>query len=462
LSQTNVQEWEQKAGKDPVLALSRTILSHTDISATLLKREANIADQHVFNLTLPYTATPITNQKSSGRCWLFASTNVVRYTAAQKLSVADFQLSQSYLFFWDKLEKSNYYLELSIELAAEPLDSRIVSHLAQECGISDGGQYDMVANLFERYGVVPQPIFPESFASSASGRMDALLRTKLREHGLALRRLDAALRSSPEILSLPYETANAARLNALRKKKEEFMQEIYNILTVSLGVPPLPDHSFTYEYTDKDGKARSWTGTPREFYKQFSSEKFPPTEGVSLINDPRNEYGKLYTVDKLGNVWGGRDVAYVNTTIGRMKEAVVATLKAGQPFFFGCDVGKFSNTPLGIMDLDLFDYERALGIKFTSTKADRLQTGESAMTHAMVITAVHLDADGKPVRYKVENSWGDAVGDQGFFVMTDRWFDEFVYQVVIPRPLLPKDLIKVLDDGNPIVLPAWDPMGSLA
>ena len=181
-----------------------------------------------------------------------------------------------------------------------------------------------VANLFERYGVVPQPVFPESFASSSSGRMDALLRTKLREHGLALRRLYAALRSSPEVSSLPYEAANAALLDSLRKKKEECMQEIYNIITVSLGVPPLPDHPFTYEYKGKDGKAHSWTGTPREFYRQFSSEKYPPIEGVSLINDPRNEYGRLYTVDKLGNVWGGRDISYVNTTAERMKDAVVA------------------------------------------------------------------------------------------------------------------------------------------
>jgi len=165
--------------------------------------------------------------------------------------------------------------------------------------------------------------------------MDDLLRTKLREHGLALRRLHAALRASPEILSLPYEAANTALLHTLRKKKEEFMQEIYNILTIALGVPPLPDRPFTYEYQDKDERAHSWTGTPREFYKEFSSAKFPPTEGVSLINDPRNEYEKLYTIEKLGNVWGGRDIAYVNTTVGRMKEAVVAVrpMFASTPFY---------------------------------------------------------------------------------------------------------------------------------
>jgi len=227
-------------------------------------------------------------------------------------------------------------------------------------------------------------------------------------------------------------------------------------------VPPLPDRVFKYEYTDTTGRARVWTGTPCEFYAQFSDARYPPAASVSLIHDPRNEVGRLYTVDRLGNVWGGRGVAYINTTTARMKEAIVATLKAGQPLFFGCDVGKFSNTRLGIMDVDLFDYERALDVKFSLTKSERLLTGESAMTHAMVITAAHLDADGRPVRYKVENSWGDGAGDRGYFVMTDRWFDEFVYQVVIPRSLVPKDLIKVLDDGNPTVLPAWDPMGSLA
>lgn len=177
-----------------------------------------------------------------------------------------------------------------------------------------------VANLFERYGVVPQSVFPESFASSSSGRMDILLRTKLREHALALRQLHAALRSVPEGASLP----DAARLDALRKKKEECMQEVYNILSAALGVPPGADTAFTYEYTGKDGKAHAWTGTPRAFYAEFSSEKFPPTQGVSLVNDPRNAYGALYTVDRLGNVWGGRGISYVNTTAERMKEAVVA------------------------------------------------------------------------------------------------------------------------------------------
>ncbi|KAG9052066.1 hypothetical protein FS842_010549 [Serendipita sp. 407] len=325
----------------------------------------------------------------------------------------------------------------------------------------------MVVNLLERYGVVPQPIYPESYSSSNSGRMDSLLTTKLREHALRLRKLDQALRETEWHVNLvnqdKVDQATEARLGVLRKKKEDFLREIYTMLTVCLGVPPSPTEKFTWEYFDKDKKARSWTGTPVEFYKAFAEgAKNKPTDAFSLINDPRNAYDALYTVDRLGNVWGGKPVRYVNTTSERMKQAVVQCIKANHPVFFGCDVGKFSNSPLGIMDVDIYDYEKAFGITFGLTKAERLQSSESSMTHAMVITAVHVDEEGKTVRFKVENSWGDALGDKGFFIMTDKWFDEFVYQVVIPRSLAPKDLVAVLDKGEATVLPAWDPMGTLA
>ncbi|KAG8773518.1 hypothetical protein FRC12_002494, partial [Ceratobasidium sp. 428] len=213
---------------------------------------------------------------------------------------------------------------------------------------------------------------------------------------------------------------------------------------------------FTWDYKDKDGKVKSWEGTPRQFYKTFSSKQYPPLQAFSLINDPRNDYGKLYTVEALGNIWD------VNTESKRLKDAVVTCIKAGQPVFFGCDVGKFLDQPHGIMDLDVYDFKNGLGLKHGMSKEQRLRTGDSAMTHAMVITGVHLDASGAPVRYRVENSWGDATGDKGYYVMTDKWFDEYVFQVVVPRQLASKDLIKVLDGGNPTVLPAWDPMGSLA
>lgn len=298
----------------------------------MLKRRPVILDSFIFNTTLSYTTHPITDQLSSGRCWLFSSTNVLRYTIAQhpKLNLAtdaNFQLSQSYLFFYDKLEKANYYLENSIDLADRDLDDRLVQYLSTG-PLSDGGQWDMVVNLLERYGVVPQPVYPESYSSSNSGHMNRLLTTKLREHALRLRKLDQALRTTEWHVRLvnegQSEKAKEARVGVLRKKKGEFMREIYNIMTVCLGVPPSPTASFTWEYYDKNNKSCSWTGTPIGFYKAFAeSGKNKPTEAFSLINDPRNEYGRLYTVDRLGNVWGGKSVRYVNTDTEALKQAVI-------------------------------------------------------------------------------------------------------------------------------------------
>jgi len=373
----------------------------------------------------------------------------------KKLNLKEFQLSQSYLFFWDKLNKSNYYLELSIQEAGRPLDDRLINHLAGDL-ISDGGQWDMAVNLLENYGVVPQPLYPESTHSSLTGPLNNLLKTKLREHALVLRNLSSSLRNAGKL-------SDGDILAALRSKKEELLGEVYNVMSATLGVPPQPDDKFVWDYYDKDGKAGRWEGSAKQFYSAFSNKNYPASDSFSLINDPRNPYSKLYTVDKLGNVWGGRPVLYVNTEIENLKNAVVKSLKAGQPVFFGCDVGQFSEGSSGIMDTELFEYENAFDISLSLSKADRLRTNDSAMTHAMVISGVHIDPQsGKPVRYKVENSWGEGSGDKGFFVMTDRWFDQFVYQVVISKTLAPNELVKVYEGEERIILPLWDPMGSLA
>ncbi|KAJ7346506.1 peptidase C1B, bleomycin hydrolase [Mycena albidolilacea] len=450
LTRSNIASWESDIAAKPKAQLARTILAHSDISTALTTRSAQISDVHVFNNQIDFKTGPITSQKSSGRCWLFASTNVFRYEVMKKLKLEEFQLSQSYLFFYDKLNKANYYLESSIELADRPLDDRVVNFLSSDL-ISDGGQWDMVVNLVENYGVVPQSVYPESTHSSLSGPLNALLKTKLREHALILRRARANLQAqafSPEAI-----------IRALRLKKEDLLKEIYTIMTATLGVPP---EKFSWDYYDADGKPGHWEGTAKEFFKAFVSKPYSPIDSFSLINDPRNDYSKLYTVDRLGNVFGGRPVLYVNTEIENMKSTVVKMIKAGVPVFFGCDVGKFYSRTQGIMDPALFEYENAFDITLGLTKADRLRVNESAMTHAMVISAVHLDANGNPVRFKVENSWGPDVGDKGYFVMTSAWFDEFVYQIVVPRALAPKDLIKVYDGGNAIVLPCYDPIGALA
>ncbi|KDQ15243.1 hypothetical protein BOTBODRAFT_158482 [Botryobasidium botryosum FD-172 SS1] len=452
LTPSVLKHWEEEAAKDLRLGLARTILSHTDIASALLSRAALIADSHVFNVSLPANPAPVTNQRSSGRCWLFATTNIIRYSVISKLNLKEFELSQSYLFFWDKLEKANYFLESSIQNAHLPIDDRLVSYLSKD-PISDGGQWDMVCNLLERYGVVPQAIFPESFSSSASSRLNKIVTLKLREHSLILRELAASASSS----------SSSSVAKALRAKKEECLSEIYRIMSIALGVPPSADKTFTWEYYDANDKVRRWEGTPIEFYKSFSSEKYPPLEAFSLINDPRNPYDALYSVASLGNVWGARPVRYVNTSTDRLKDTVLKCIKAGHPVFFGCDVGQFSHTQSGVMDTNIFDYENAFGVTFGLTKAQRLQVNESAMTHAMVITAVHIDqATKKIVRFKVENSWGEDAGKKGYFVMTDKWFDEFVYQVVVPRSLADKDFVEILDHGEATVFPPWDPMGTLA
>ncbi|CCM01155.1 uncharacterized protein FIBRA_03203 [Fibroporia radiculosa] len=457
LSLANVEFWEDTITADPKLQLTRTILPQNDLRSTFISRPAKIADAHVFNTQLDFETGPITNQKSSGRCWLFAATNVLRYNVMKKLNLEDFQLSQSYLFFWDKLNKCNYYLELSIQHADLPIDDRIVFHTAQDL-ISDGGQWDMIVNLLEGYGVVPQAAYPESLHSSLSSPLNGILKRKLREHALVLRSLAASLRAAAQSEPLSEESI----LRSLRAKKEDLLKDVYTIMTATLGVPPKPTEQFSWDYYDKDGKVGHWEGTPLEFCKTFATNKFLPTDSFSLIHDPRNEFGKLYSVDKLGNVWGGRDVLYVNTEIDNLKDAVVKMIKAGQPVFFGCDVGQFSDREAGVMDTKLFEYENAFSIKFGLTKADRLRTSESAMTHAMVISAVHLDAAGKPVRYKVENSWGDAPGNKGYYLMTDEWFEQFVYQVVVPKALAPKNLVQVFEKGEKTMLPLWDPMGALA
>jgi len=346
------------------------------------------------------------------------------------------------------LEKANYFLEQIIDTLNEPLDGRLVQELLSS-PVGDGGQWDMVVNIVEKYGLVPQTLYPDSFNAKSSSRINWLVTAKLREAALSLRSLADASTSD--------------KSSDLYKYKSKVMQEIYGALVLAFGAPPKPEDTFTWSYTDKDGKYQSLSTTPLDFYKSnigVASEKGGVSERFSLVNDPRNEYMRLLTVDRLLNVAGGRGVRYVNVDMTTMKNAIIAMIKDQRPVFFGCDVGKFSDRTAGIMDTELFDYELGFNISLKASKAQRLSTHESAMTHAMVLSGVHI-VDGKPVKWRVENSWGEAVGEKGYFVMTDRWMDEYCYQAVVDPSFVSKEVLAVLKQ-DPVVLPLWDPMGALA
>ncbi|TIC46434.1 bleomycin hydrolase [Wallemia mellicola] len=443
------KSWENALLEDPKNRLAVDAFSKSDITNTLSSRSARIADHNIFNLVAS-NVEDITSQDSSGRCWLFATTNLLRNDIKKQLNLSDFQLSQSYLSFWDRIEKSNQYLEHSIELADEPIGSRTVDYI-NSGPIGDGGQFDMAVNLVNKYGVVPQSVYPESYNSSNSGKINSLLTTKLREGALELRKLSkSASQVSP---------TSADRI--VRRRKNELLEEIYGAAVIAFGPPPSANEEFTFEYKDKNDKVHSITTTPLGFANKYLSN-FRINDWYSLINDPRNEYSKLYTVDKLQNVVGGRPVLYVNTTAERLVDAVVTHLKNGKPVFFGCDVGKFSERNGGLLDPKLFDYELAFNLKLGLTKAERLATGESSMTHAMAINAAHI-VDGKVQRFRIENSWGKSAGQDGYYICTVDWFKEFVYQVVVNRQIAPKDLTTIFDKPEDAhVLPCYDPMGALA
>ena len=384
----------------------------------------------------------------------------------QKYQLESFELSQAYLFFWDKMEKCNYFLEQILDTADLDLDSRLVQTIVGT-PINDGGQWDMVRNLVDKYGLVPQDLYPDSVNAKASSTVNQVLSNKLREGALVLRK---AAREGARAASYSSGEKTAPLQNLLATTKARILREIHAVLTLTLGPPPAADIAFAWSFVDRHGRARSVSTTPLDFARDIYSTTGGPLRitraaidrQISLVHDPRHPPLSLLTVDRLGNVIGGRGITYVNVAMPQLKAAVISMLRAGLPVFFGCDVGKFSDSTSGLMDLGLIDYELGLGVGMLGMdKAARLRTGESAMTHAMVLTAVHIEDGSTPVRWRVQNSWGEDPGEKGWFLMTDAWMDEFVYQAVVDPRFLPKDVTDVLVQ-EPIVLPLWDPMGSLA
>ncbi len=384
-----------------------------------------------------------TDQQRSGRCWMFAATNVLRLEVMKNLNIQNMELSQAYLFFWDKLEKANFFLENVLKTLDEPLGSRLFDFLVRD-PLGDGGQWTMICNLIKKYGVVPKQVYPETFASGMAMEMDKYLTLLLRSDACEIR--DAAAKGTP--------------VETLRGKKEAMLSDIYRILCFSLGEPP---KTFDYEYTDKDKKYHCISGvTPKEFFEQCV--KVNLDDYVSILNcpSPIRPLNKAITIDFLNNVEGGDPVVYLNLPMERFKELVISQLKDGQVVWFGSDVAQYMTRDEGIMAPEAFDIERLLGVKFALDKGERVDYGESMMTHAMVITGVNInEASGKVERWKIENSWGDKFGFKGWGIASDKWFDEFVFQAVINKKYLTPKELEILS-SEPLHLQPWDPMGSLA
>lgn len=413
-----------------------------DIHQVALNRGVVTATDHTFSIKLE---TPkITNQRKSGRCWLFAGLNVLRLAARRKLNLEEFELSQNFLMFYDKLEKANYFLENILSTLEEDRGGRLLMHLLAD-PIQDGGQWEMFANLVDKYGVVPKTAMPESASSGNTRAMNTLVTDKLREYAAELRRRAAA----------------GADLDELRRRKAEMLAVVYRMLTIHLGEPP---SRFFWQWRDKDGAFhRDGELTPREFYERHVAPELDVEAFAGLIHCPTADkpFDQLYTIDYLGNVAEGRIIRYLNLELETFKHAAVQMLQDGKPVWFGCDVGKRLGRKLGVLAAELYRYDLVYGTEFTGDKAERVDYGQSVMTHAMVFTGVDLDDEGYPRKWRVENSWGEKLGDEGFMVMDDDWFDEFVFEVVVEKSYLSQAQRELLE-SEPVHLPPWDPMGALA
>ena len=426
-----------------VNAVAKNAVTASGIRAAARRPEGVAANALGFDLEV--TQGDRCNQERSGRCWMFASLNTMRYRVIKKYGLKTFELSQAYPLFWDKLEKSNWFLQNILDTLDEPLDGRLVSFLLAD-PIGDGGQWDMFRSLVKKYGVVPKEAMPETACSRNTREMDGYLTRYLRGAAKRLRQSHEAGVGTDDLLAM----------------KKQMVEEVYRLLAVCLGEPPA---SFSVRLRDKDQKlALSGTFTPQEFFK--TAVDMDVDAYVSLISAPTADkpFGHTYTVSRLGNVWEDHGVRYLNLPPAELKRVAIAQLKDDLPVWFGCDVDQSYLQDEGIMDTAALDVDALFGfpVEGCMDKAERLDYGESLMTHAMVLEGVRLDEKGEPTLWKVENSWGKDHGRDGFDTLSDAWFDEYVYQVVVDKKYLTEEERHTYETEEPTVLAPWDPMGSLA
>ena len=440
MSISSIERFRNEFAANPQNTVSLNAVTKTSVHAVAQRRASVLAARQVFSHSVE--TGKITSQKSSGRCWLFAGLNTLRMAAVQRLDVdKDFEFSQNYLMFWDKLEKANYFYENILKTRTEAVGSRILDFLLVD-PIQDGGQWDMFVNLVRKYGVVPKEMMPETQSSGSTGLMNGVVTRKLRADAAKLR-----------------EIAKKSGVEAARRKKKAMLNEVYRMLSIHLGEPP---KEFEWQWRNKGGDFhREGLMTPRSFLEKFVGKVLE--DHICLIHCPQKtkSMDTLYTVQYLGNVVEGDIVKYLNVHVSELKRAAISMIKDGKAVWFGCDVGKMLDGELGALDANLYDYQSIYGTTVGMDKPTRLDYGDSRMTHAMVLCGVDLDQRGRPTKWRVENSWGENGEGKGYLTMTDEWFDEYVYEVAVETSYLGDGHRKALK-AKPVVLPPWDPMGALA
>ena len=425
------QGWQ---GTPEELAL-RNAISANDINKLAVRQGVEAGYDFHFSDEVP--SKGITDQQSSGRCWLFSGMNVLRAKMIEDYNLGAFQFSQSYIFFYDQLEKANLFLQGIIDTRNLPMDDRKVEWLFRHT-INDGGQFTGVSDLITKYGIVPSNVMPETWAANHTSRMSMLLDLKLKEFGLELREMTGPKKELPAMLEA---------------RKVEMLAFVYRFLVLNLGEPPA---EFTWTMYDAEGKPVSTkTYTPKSFYDEYVGVDLK-NNYVMLMNDPTREFYKVYEIEYDRHQYDGKNWLYINLPIEEIEAIAIASIKDSTMMYFSCDVGKFLDSQNGVLDVDFYDYGSLMGTEFGMDKRERILTGASGSSHAMTLMAVDLDEYGQAKKWKVENSWG-MTGHEGHLVMTAEWFEEYMFRLVAEKKYVPENILKLLDT-EPVMLPPWDPM----
>lgn len=434
ITETMLQQIKQQNPPTATNRALRNALAANGINDLTQRADRPAVDAH-FTYEVPTKG--ITDQKSSGRCWLFTGLNVMRARIIKDYNLGEFTLSQSFVSFYDQLEKSNLFLQSIIDYAKEPIDSRQNTWLFQH-PLSDGGTFSGVQDLVMKYGIVPSEVFPESYNANNTSKMADIISLKLRQYGLELRTMVNKGKSDAEV----------------QQRKTTMLGEVYHILQICLGTPV---EKFTWTLRTADGKAvNTREYTPKQFYQEYVGKDLK-NDYVMLMNDPTRPYYKLYAVDLDRHTYDGRNWTYINLPMNDIKKMAVKSLADTTMMYMSCDVGKFLDRKYGILDPDNFDYASLFNTTFPMNKAERIETYASASSHAMTLMAVDLDAKGKTTKWMVENSWGATSGYKGHLIMTDKWLDEYLFRLVVDKKYVDAKTLNILN-SKPTLLPAWDPL----